>query len=285
MIAMNVPKHFLKKDFLIDTVIFDALFSVVFLAVYRPFSNTCWLGVTPVGTFLHSAAFYLCSIAVLLFSKWIFYRFEGKHQPTNIHLVIWVLCECLVIAALYLLFSDISGQLGGMALARLLPKITICVALILVIPLSLCYLYVMVLGAREEIRVLKLNGRGASDSGRMISFQDHSGALKINVSPDDIYYVESQDNYVNIWYMGGEKLTSYLLRNSTAQIEDILKETDIVRCHRSYLVNISKVKVLKHGKGRATIILDDPKGTAIPVSRKYYQAISDMVVPDKQFGK
>lgn len=278
---MIIPKHFLKKEFLIDTVIFDTLFSIGFLAIYRPFSDTCWLGFTPVDTFFHSAAFYLCGIIVLLVSKWLFYRFESTHQATDFHLSVWVICEFVVIALLYLLFSDISGLLSGMHIIKLLPRITLCVALILVIPLSFCYQYVKVLEAREEIRILKMNAGAKSDSEKMVSFFDHSGALKINVSPDDIYFIESQDNYVNIHYMGGDRLAGYLLRNSTSQIEALLEGTSIVRCHRSFMVNLDRIKLFKHDHGRATIILDDPKGTTIPVSKSYYQELFDQIVPDK----
>lgn len=278
---MIIPKHFLKKEFLIDTVIFDTLFSIGFLAIYRPFSDTVWLGFAPAGTFFHSAAFYLCGITVLLVSKWLFYRFESSHQATDFHLSVWVLCEFVTIALIYILFSDISGSLSGRQIIRLLPRITLCVALILIIPLSFCYQYVKVLDAREEIRILKMNAGAKSDSGKMINFFDHSGALKINASPDNIYFIESQDNYVNIHYMGGDRVESYLLRNSTSQIEALLEGTSIVRCHRSFMVNLDKIKLFKHDRGRATIILDDPKGTSIPVSKSYYQDLFDKIVPDK----
>ena len=115
----------------------------------------------------------------------------------------------------------------------------------------------------------------------MVHLYDHSGALKISAAQDDIFYIMSQDNYVSIHYLIGNDMNSYLLRCSTIQVEEALKGTSIMRCHRSYLVNLNHVKMLKHSSGKAVIVLSDNTGTQIPVSRNYYKELRKFIVPEK----
>ncbi len=54
--------------------------------------------------------------------------------------------------------------------------------------------------------------------------------------------------------------------------ENLTKETPpLVRCHRSYIVNIDKVKILKKIKGGLVLELDAESTPDIPVSKTYYE--------------
>lgn len=282
---MLVPKHFLKKKFLYVTVLLNTLFSMAFLAVYHPFSHTFWIEVAPIKTFLCSAAFYLCCILFLIVSKEIFYRFESKREELPLRaLVIWVLCEFTIIAIIYLAFTFALGYSKNSSLFELLVRTTGCVALILSIPMIPTVLYAKTKDDQEEIRILRLNQTASArhvEGTSLVNLFDHSGALKITASQDDIYYIESQDNYVCIHYMIGDEMEHYMLRCSTQEVEEALRGTGIIRCHRSFLVNINRIKVLKHDKGRAVIVMEDISGSEVPVSRSYYKELLEVIVPGK----
>lgn len=283
--VMIVPKYFLKKKFLNETVVLNTVFSMVFLAVYQPFSQTFWLGVSPTDVLLHSVAFYLCCIVFMLASKEGFHRYESARKELPLSsLVMWMLCEFAGIAVIYLAFTFASGYSTDSSLPELLVRVTGCVALILSIPMVPAVLYAKTKDDQEEIRILKLNQAASSrrvEGTSLVNLFDHSGALKITASQDDIFFIESQDNYVCIHYLIGDKMENYLLRSSTQDVEASLKGTGIIRCHRSYLVNINRIKVLKHDKGRAVIVMEDRTGSEVPVSRSYYKELLEVIVPGK----
>lgn len=282
---MIVPKHFLKKKFLYETVALNTVFSMAFLAVYQPFSLTFWLGVAPTGVLLASAAFYLCCIIFMLLSKEGFYRYESARKELPLQaLVIWKLCEFTGIAAIYLAFTFALGYSTNSSLPELLMRTTGCVALILSIPMVPIVLYAKTRDDQEEIRILRLNQAANAkrvEGTALVNLFDHSGALKITASQDDIFFIESQDNYVCIHYLIGDRMEYYMLRCSTQEVEESLRGTCIIRCHRSYLVNINRVKVLKHDRGRAVIVMEDTSGSEVPVSRSYYKELLEVIVPGK----
>ena len=84
-------------------------------------------------------------------------------------------------------------------------------------------------------------------------------------------YMESQDNYVKIFYSNHGRLLSYMLRCRTKAIEENLAETSVVRCHRSYMVNVMKINnIRKKGKARY-VVLDNSEIKPIPVSKSYFK--------------
>ena len=105
----------------------------------------------------------------------------------------------------------------------------------------------------------------------LINLYDYNGTLKLTISADSLYYMESQDNYVKIFYMNHGKLMSYMLRCRTKAIEENLAETSMVRCHRSYMVNVMKINnIRKKGKARY-VVLDNSDIKPIPVSKSYFK--------------
>ena len=105
----------------------------------------------------------------------------------------------------------------------------------------------------------------------LINLYDYNGTLKLTINADSLYYMESQDNYVKIFYSNHGRLLSYMLRCRTKAIEENLAETSVVRCHRSYMVNVMKINnIRKKGKARY-VVLDNSEIKPIPVSKSYFK--------------
>jgi hypothetical protein len=84
----------------------------------------------------------------------------------------------------------------------------------------------------------------------------------------DLYYVEITDNYSTVFYRQEGRLKEELIRSSLNKLERQLAGTNVVRCHRSYLVNLEKVhQVSGNAQGYKLHLRDMEK--LIPVSRKY----------------
>ena len=271
----TVPKLMLQKRFLLRAVLFVSLFSIVFMALYQPFSNTTWFGFNTWKQAGVTVLFYLVAVPTLIMSKLLLSGLSSVHSITVKRFLIWHLVEFLLIATEYYIFT-VCFKLGlSRELPQLLIRIPSCVALILAIPYSIVWFYAQYKAKKEELELFKVtHNRENMESGhRLIQFRDSQGKHKMSLSEDSIFYIESQDNYVQIFYNLENKMSSYLLRCSTQKIEEDLEGTSIVRCRRSFLVNTTKIVRYGKERGHFTITLDHPSGKTITVTPAYYRTI------------
>lgn len=86
------------------------------------------------------------------------------------------------------------------------------------------------------------------------------------VRKDDVVYVESQGRYIHI-YTSEEKIVSI------KKIEQVMEliGSNLLRCHKSFCVNINKIKKIEHSK----IIMFN--GSEIQISRKYHGYIKEVL--------
>lgn len=96
---------------------------------------------------------------------------------------------------------------------------------------------------------------------------------KIELKPEELLYIESADNYSNIVFYRNNKVNKQLLRGSLKRLESQITFPFIIRCHRSYIVNL---KLINHIKGNAQgyrIEFKFELKDTIPVSRNYSKAL------------
>lgn len=143
--------------------------------------------------------------------------------------------------------------------------------LTLVIPYSLLAL---------SVRVYDYSNKpaGTDEVLRRMRFYDSSHNLKFVINPDSVLYISAEENYIHIFYSDGSKIKSYVLRNSMKAVDELCLSNGLVRCHRSYFINPSHIKVLrKDREGVVFAVLDVDDVMDIPVSRKYYNSLSDLL--------
>ncbi|QKZ11277.1 LytR/AlgR family response regulator transcription factor [Spirosoma sp. KUDC1026] len=91
---------------------------------------------------------------------------------------------------------------------------------------------------------------------------------KLVITATDLLYVESSDNYCTIVYLKNGQPVKPLLRSSLSRLENQLNQSHIVRCHRSYLVNLDRVeRVTGNAQGYKLHLLNNQ--FIVPVSRQY----------------
>ena len=114
-----------------------------------------------------------------------------------------------------------------------------------------------------------------------ISFHDDRGILQLTVAKENLLYIESADNYISIWYLKNEQLKKQLVRTTLKETSNQLADTSVVRTHRSFMINIDKIKVLRREKENLFIELDYPGLKDIPVSKTYGEELLKRLVPVK----
>lgn len=92
-----------------------------------------------------------------------------------------------------------------------------------------------------------------------------SESVALDVS--DLLYVEAVGNYVKVYHLRDGSLNVDMLRATSHQIEDELKPYPmIVRCHRAFLVNLAKVRKVVSKAGKMQLIIEHSQ-EPVPVSR------------------
>ena len=273
---LEAPKYLLHRTSLLESVAFVVAFSFLFLITYHPFSNTNWLGLKP-DVLVPTILFYLCSVGILLISKAGLMLYQMRHTVSVRKYLFWFLGEFVVIAVVYLLFTQHWFESDIPITFRLVARASLCVGMILSIPYLIFGLLASNRAKTEEIDALKLSlkDQTAAQSTNLVHFYDFNGVLRISIEVEKIYYIASQDNYVEIRYEMGGKLLNYLLRCRTTRLEKQLESTPLVRCHRSYIVNVDNVTQFKREKANAFLVLSHPEAKRIPVSKSYYKTIAE----------
>lgn len=90
----------------------------------------------------------------------------------------------------------------------------------------------------------------------------------VEFAESELLFIESADNYSTINLARSGKVVKELMRSSLTRLENQLQSQELVRCHRSYIVNLSKVqRVSGNAQGFKFHLSDSDQ--VVPVARKY----------------
>jgi ABC-2 type transport system ATP-binding protein len=93
-------------------------------------------------------------------------------------------------------------------------------------------------------------------------------------NPIEIDYIESEQGISNL-NVRGEKFTCMLSLN---ELENRLKYFGFFRCHRSYLVNLQRVReIITWTRNSYSLILDDKNKSSIPLSKGRMDELKDIL--------
>lgn len=277
----EVPKFVLKLDFMLGSVAFIVVFSVLFMAIYAPFSLTDWFNIFNENQLSITIAFYASAIAVVVLSKIFMTWAQSRIRITVPVYTLWLLGEIVVISLLYTAFTEFLAQSDTLhSVFAVAFRAFCCVTAILAIPYVISFLYAAYKVQLEENEMMRYRSRlydNGADAARLINLYDHNGTVRLTLDLDSLYYMESQDNYVKVCYEDEGTLHSYMLRCRTKTLEQSLAGTPILRCHRSYIVNTTKIKMLRPDRSNSIAVLKHPGVKPIPVSRRYYEHLVETI--------
>lgn len=275
----RLPAYFRQKYQLIATVTFTAFFSLVFMLVSIPFSHNVWFELGASQAFLFTAAFFVIGLFVIIFSKRLMYA--TRMQDMNyLEYVLWNLAEVVVICLLYALFSVKGDDLGIIELSDtsfvdiFLNAFLYCFVS-LIIPYIIAGMYFAIIDKNNTIRLMNYANVVYDEpilpkDEQKITLFDNSGVLKLSLRLSNLYYIESDDNYIVVWYTDSKgEMKKYMLRCRLKTVEESFKGSSLVRCHRKYIVNMDKVKVLRKEKDGYELDLDNDMIPPLTITKTY----------------
>lgn len=273
---MRIPDYINQKKNIIRLVAFTSIFALVFINIYKPFGSSNWYDVSAFMFFVYSLLLTLTGVLVVIISRLVMYFYAKKYDISYWQYAFWVFLEILFMSLFYTLYTLFVSE--DRDLVEVFKTCIINTSLVLLLPYISLWFY---FGWKEStVKLAKLSKEESSDTTSLgnIPFYDEKGVLRISINKDDILYIESCDNYVVIYYTGNNIIKKYLLRNRLKTIEDELSNTNIIRCHRTYLVNLEKAKVIRKESDGLYIELDTKDAKEIPVSKSYQKKISDKFI-------
>ncbi|HAX93806.1 MAG TPA: LytTR family transcriptional regulator [Bacteroidales bacterium] len=266
-----IAPYLIEKRNIINLILFTALFALVFINIYSPFGADKWFNLTRFQFFTYSSLVILAGVLVVVVSRIIMYQVCKRRLINLGQFLIWIAAEVLAMALFYSLFEKfvLNDARDFVYLVKMSARNT---ALVLLLPYSVAWLYLSWRDKKEQIRILA-EGQSPDPTPGMIPFYDDKSVLKLSVKKESLLYLEATENYITVCYLNKGKVSKYLLRATMKRMEESFAGTGIIRCHRSYMVNFEKVKVIRRDKDNLKLELDQPDVTDIPLSKTYLQNV------------
>ena len=276
----KLPRYLLGKYQLIGTVTFSVLFALVFLNIYIPFSDTAWFGLGDSVMFLLTVVFVAVAILILICSRIIMYKTRNIFSLTYASYTIWCLLEIAAVCSFYTWLTLDITAVSDEPVMKIFVRSLLYGTIAIGVPYLISGMYFAIIDKNNTIRLMNYENvvtdepAKAESQNQKITLFDNSGTLKLSLNPENLYYIESDDNYIKVWYTDSKgELKQYMLRCRLKTVEESFKGSALVRCHRKYVVNIKKVSMLRKESEGYVLDLDNESIPPISVTKTYTDTV------------
>lgn len=279
-----IPSYLCGRTQLAATVVFATLFAIVVLLVTFYYDTHSWFSIGPTAAFGYTTVFILLSIITLSVSKRMMYRATRRFTLDWANYILWNLAEMAVIAVIYTALTMHLQKTGVISIPDIgwqgtLLRSFLVTVLLIGIPYVIAGLYYAVQDRDNTIRLLNY-GNIVTDSElspldrEKITLFGEDGVMKLSISLMNLYYIESDDNYIKVWYSDSAgEVKQYMLRCRLKTVEESFAGSPLVRCHRKYIVNLLRANVISREKDGYYVKLDLSSAEPIPVSKTYEEQV------------
>ena len=271
----RIPSYFCEKANVNRLILVTAIFALFFVNIVEPFGSlVIYRTVSEFKYIFLSSIIILTGMIIVVLSRLFMMDFVKRHTITYLHYVFWVVGEILSVSLFFTFFSMfVIEEEKYQNFIDIFKNSTLNASILILLPYSILWLYFHRHEKRQlnQYNPLKNKDFKAPEKQKII-FHDEKGNIRITVPCKDLLYIDSTSNFITIHYLDQSRVSHFLIRNSlTKMIDDLNNDSQLIRCHRNYIVNPDKVKVLHKNKGEITLELDDLNASTIPVSSLYYE--------------
>lgn len=115
----------------------------------------------------------------------------------------------------------------------------------------------------------------AADARQTVELVAENGKDRLTLPLADLLYLESADNYSEVVFEKNGFPKKELLRGSLSRFEAQVPPGVVVRCHRSYLVNLHRVRRVS-GNAQGYKLHLEGMETPVPVARAYSEVVKTL---------
>lgn len=268
-----------------------AMIAVIFIVIFRPFNiyeSLDFLISKNLPNFIDSAedAFYLALTSVVLlgivmiFGSRVIMVKTMRNLLTYRGYILWGGIEFIIVALAITILSASLFHPETTSIFRLFTKVLGRTACILFIPYAFCSLYIVIIDKVSQLKALHesiANEEIAQQKAYILLYDEHN-EMRLSVKREDLIMIESADNYVCVWYINNDQIKKVLIRNTMKRVASQLSKCSVQRCHRSYMINMDRVKVLRRDKEGVFIEFGIEGVPDVPISRTYIDNITSWLM-------
>lgn len=247
-----------------------SLFVPLFMIIFQPFGLTEYHGTDKLARIAGYGfvTFVILILNLFLVTQLIKHWYNEKSW-TVIRQIYWLIWIVFTIGLANFLYSSFIFSIGSFKGLIIFQLYTLEVGIIPIVVLTIIQQNLMLnrnLKSAKEVNNSLSVKDDIKDDEKIIFISDNEKD-KLEVKLSNLLYLESTKNYIEIFQYNGDKLINNLLRCSLKRIElQIANYSTLFKCHRSFIVNTSKVKEVKGNSQGLKLVLTHTE-TEIPVSR------------------
>lgn len=300
---IQTTKNILKNTSILDlptlttqvVIVGNSVFVMLFLIVFQPFQlHRSSIADLLIVAFLSALYIYFIHSGLLfLFKKYlnVARRKRNREGPqTNSLFEEYSVSICVILLvsiAMFItrtIFAEVPFTLENMFLfifygVLLAPILIVITRTVIVIRVLFALTQQKKTGPKNDHPDLAILDVGITKTiPSMITLEGSSPNESLDLSTEHFLFARAQGNYVNITVEHEGKRKNVMIRCTIASLENQLKPIEsIVRCHRSYLVNLKMTtNILSINQSKRIELLNSD--LLVPLSRAYYSHIKEMLL-------
>lgn len=260
----------------IPIILFCGLYVFLFLLIFSPHNMSSWYEGESPGPVFVLLLFSICGMVALVISRAILAVVSKDQNLANWQYFAWFLGEILLAAAIVTLGNVLLHRYLMLSWQEYADTLKYAF-LLLVQPYAIGLLWFYIREKGQEMDKLEQAIQALPKKPGMLQIKDDQDKPVLNIDPENLLLVKSEDNYVQLYYLTGKEVKKELVRNSIKKLEPQLSKFGFERIHRSYIVNCSKIVLFKKNSRGYHISLAGLDTMVIPVSASYLPGILNIV--------
>lgn len=268
------PVRMLNSKEKIISYLLIGVFVFLFLLFFQPFGVNNY---DPDETITQEFVFFMflmgTYVSVVLIMNdaflfnWIFRRLILRWQ-----LILWVLWTLIFLSTMIFLLYNFLGNWHDFSWYSWLEFIG-NFSVLSIMPILILYLYARIKHYKELTATMQ---DYEMDANEIITFTSDNQKEVLSLILESIQYLESEDNYVAIHYVKSGLPTKTLIRHTLKRIDELRLHPALVRCHRSFMVNLYHLNQFTGNHQQGHIWLHGIE-KPFPVSKSYAPNLIDQL--------
>lgn len=247
--------------------VLQGVFVAAFLQIFQPFGLSYW---NNPNKFLYIVGFGAITTLSLLILNFVITRIFPSYFNEQSWTVGREICKTLLLLFLItvgnFLFASFTF-INGFSFKNLVWSFG-TVMLIGVFPISFGVLMNYIYQLKKYQAPINVKHKEKTTKLNVLRFVAENEKDVFEILENELLFIESADNYAVIYFEKESKIQKELLRSSLTRLESQIQTDDVVRCHRSFIVNLNKVKNVTGNAQGYKFYLNSPE-IIVPVARKY----------------
>ncbi len=198
------------------------------------------------------------------------------------NIILWSMWTLFLLSSLVFYIYNFLGGWHDYLLKSYLDFL-VNVSSVLIFPLIGVFFFFKYRSLQYQIERILTTKERFLDKKQFIEFKGQGSKDQIKLTLFNFLYGKSQDNYVELYYLENRKIKKILLRSTLSNLFESINSVVIIRCHRSYIINLLNVSTVKGGNFEMTLNID-PFDVHIPVSKSYRESTLENLRKVKNFG-